>query len=110
MSLYEKWFNAFHTKDIEAAKALLHEDYTFVRHQSGTTMNKAQTMEMMKAFMSSDHMTVHNQRCLYENDEVMVEHSVIDFPDGSTEALLSFYKIEDGQFIRCETGATLIKK
>ena len=110
MSLYEKWFNAFHTKDIEAAKALLHEDYTFVRHQTSTTINKAQTIEMMKAFMGSERMTVHNQRCLYENDEVMVEHSVIDFPDGSTEALLSFYKIEDGQFIRCETGATLIKK
>lgn len=109
MSLYEKWQAAFNNKDIEAAKSLLHDDYTFVRHQSGTTMNKTQMLEMMASFMANDSITVNNPRCLYENDDVVVEHSVIDFPDGSREALLSFYELKDGKIFRAETGASLLK-
>jgi hypothetical protein len=110
MSVYEQWQSAFNNKDIDAATALLHEDYTFVRHQSGTTMNKTQMLQMMSAFMANDSIVIKNPRCLYENNEVFVEHSVIDFPDGSTEALLSFYRLKEGQIIHAETGATLLKK
>lgn len=110
MSMYEKWQSAFNNKDIEAAKKLLHDDYTFVRHQSGTTMNKTQMVEMMGAFMTNESIKINNPRCLYENEDVVVEHSVIDFPDGSREALLSFYELKDGKIFRAETGASALKK
>ena len=35
--------------------------------------------------------------------------SVMDFPDGSREAVMSVHSIQDGLIIRTETGATLIK-
>ena len=110
MSLYDKWYNAFHTKDIEAAKALLHEDYTFVRHQTGTTMNKTEMSGMLAAFMSSEDVVVHSQRCIYENDEILVEHSVMDFADGSREAVMGVSRLKDGLIIHTETGATPIAK
>ena len=50
-----------------------------------------------------------SQRCLYENDEIMVEHSVMTFPDGTSEAVLVVNHIKAGKVIRVETGATPIK-
>jgi hypothetical protein len=47
---------------------------------------------------------------VFENDEVMVTHSFMDFPDGTTEAVLTFNALKDGKVIRMETGATLLEK
>ena len=110
MSIFEKWSAGMVNKDVNALNALLHEDYTFVRHQTGSTMNKSQMTEILRGFMSNETINVHNHRCLYENEDVMVEHSVIDFPDGTKEAVLTFYTLQDGLLFRAETGATLIKE
>jgi len=110
MSVFANWSAAISARDAEGIIACLHDDFTFVRHQSGTTMNKTEMAEMMRAFMSSDSVVVHSQRCLYENDEVMVEHSVMDFADGSREAIISFNRLKDGLILQSETGATPINK
>jgi len=34
----------------------------------------------------------------------------MDFPDGTTEAVMSVHTLKDGSIIRTETGATLISK
>ncbi len=109
MSLFTQWSAASERRDAEGMIALLHDDYTFVRHQSGTTMNKSQMAEMFRAFMSSDSVVIQSQRCLYENEEVMVEHSVMDFADGTRESIISFNRLKDGRIIHSETGATPIK-
>ena len=88
MSIYEKWSSGIDNRDAEALIACLHDDYTFVRHQSGTTMNKAQMSDMLRGFMASDSVVVNSQRCLYENDDILVEHTVMDFADGSREAII----------------------
>jgi hypothetical protein len=110
MSVYKTWSTAVANRDAEAMIACLHDDYTFVRHQSGTTMSKSEMSGMLRGFMSSDSVVVHSQRCLYENDEVMVEHSVMDFADGSREATISFNRLKDGLIVHTETGATPIAK
>ncbi len=71
-------------------------------------MNKEQMGEMLRNFMASDKVVVNEQRCLYENNEVMVEHSVMDFADGSREAIISFNRLKDGLIVHTETGATII--
>jgi ketosteroid isomerase-like protein len=110
MSVFEKWSGAVQNRDAEALIACLHEDYVFVRHQSGSTMNKSQMAEMLRGFMGSDQVVVRSHRCLYENDEVYVEHSVMDFADGSTEAIVSFNRLKDGLVVHCETGATAVQR
>ena len=47
---------------------------------------------------------------LYENDEVLVMHSIINFPDGTSEAIIQFSELKDGKIIKTETGASLISK
>jgi ketosteroid isomerase-like protein len=110
MSVFTKWSTAIENRDADTLISCLHDDYAFVRHQSGTTMDKAQMSQMLRGFMSSDSVVVHSQRCLFENDEVMVEHSVMDFADGSREAVLGFSRLKDGLIIHTETGATAIAK
>ena len=110
MALFDKWYAAMESRDIDAAAACIHQDYKFIRHQSGTSMNRAEMLGMLTQMFASDAVKVHSHRCLYENDEVLVEHSVMDFPDGSTEAVLTFCRLKDGQFIEAETGATLLKR
>ncbi|MFZ8883406.1 MAG: nuclear transport factor 2 family protein, partial [Paracoccaceae bacterium] len=80
MSLYQKINAAQNNKDIEAYLDYLHEDFVFIRHQSGTKVNKSDWTPTLMSMMQSDALSFNNQRCLYENDEIMVEHSFMTFP------------------------------
>ena len=108
--LYDKMTAAMETRNAEAWADLLHDEYVFVRHQSGSTMNKPEVMEMMRQFMASEKVQESQRRCLYENDEVLVIHSVMDYADDSREAVLVFHDKKDGLLIRTETGATRLER
>jgi hypothetical protein len=110
MSLYEKLEKATGDKDAGSYLDLLHDDYVFVRHQSGQTMNKRAMGDMLRKMMAIDSMSVHDNRCIYENDDILVEHSVMDFPDGTREAVMGVHVLKDGKILRTETGATLVRK
>ena len=110
MSIFEKWSNAIDNRDADTLASCLHEDYTFVRHQSGTTMDQSEMAAMLRGFMASTDVIVQSQRCLYENNDVMVEQTVMDFADGSREAIISFHELKEGLMFRTETGATKVDK
>ena len=108
MGVYELLMMSIEERDAKHYIGALHEDYEFVRHQSGTTMDKGQVSEMLTMMMSNTDVVINNPRCIYENDEILVEHSVMDFPDGSKEAVMAVHSKSDGKIIRTETGATLL--
>tara|TARA_X000001036_G_scaffold125925_1_gene119266 strand:+ start:176 stop:505 length:330 start_codon:yes stop_codon:yes gene_type:complete len=109
MSIFETHEEATKNKDIDAYAETLHDDYQFISHMDGMTMDKEKSMEMFSFLMTSDDFVTHESRCLYENDEVMVTHAIMGFPDGTREAVLAFHQLKDGKIIRMETGATLLK-
>ena len=109
MSIFETHEEATKNKDIAAYAETLHDDYQFISHMDGMTMDKEKSMEMFSFLMTSDDFITHESRCLYENDEVMVTHAIMGFPDGTREAVLAFHQLKDGRIIRMETGATLLK-
>ena len=109
MSIFETHEEATKNKDIDAYAETLHDDYQFISHMDGMTMDKEKSMEMFAFLMTSDDFVTHESRCLYENDEVMVTHAIMGFPDGTREAVLAFHQLKDGKIIRMETGATLLK-
>ena len=110
MSIYATLKQAIDERDIDLWGSIYHDDFTFVRHQSGTSMNKNELIEMGKMMMANDAVQFHDSRCVYENDDILVEHSVIDFPDGSREAIMSVNMLKDGKIVRTETGATPLHK
>ena len=46
MSVYEKWKAATKNMDIDGYATLLHDDYTFVRHQTNTTVSRDEWVSM----------------------------------------------------------------
>mgnify|MGYP003322286494 FL=1 len=108
MGVYEQLDKAMEDRNAKNYIDALHDDYEFVRHQSGTSMNKEQISEMMDQMMANENVVIRNSRCIYENEDILVEHSVMDFPDGTTEAVMAVHTISDGKIIRTETGATLL--
>jgi len=110
MSLFTKIQTAFQSNDTDQWLEIYHEDFEFVRHQTGSSMNREEIIAMIQKMFSSGLVAQHNHRCLYENEDIMVEHSVMDFPDGTREAVLVVHNIQDGKIIRTETGATPLSK
>ena len=108
MSIYKAQEASRESNDMEAYAATLHDDFEFIMHLDNSKMNKEQTMEMFSFMMNNADFVTHESRCLYENDEVMVTHAVMSFPDGTRESVLAYNQIKDGKVIRLETGATLL--
>ena len=106
MSIFEKMEAAVKNRDADGYIALMADDCVFVRHQTGTEMNRAEIAEMLKKMMSSGGADLGNRRRIYENDDILVVHSVNDYPDGTREAVLAAYMLKDGKITRLETGAT----
>ena len=109
MSLYEKMKAASDNRDVEAWLDCIHDDFVFVRHQTGAEMSKEEWSPMVTAMMQSDQLQIKNQRCIYENEEILVTHSMMNFPDGTSEAVMVVNKLKDGKVIRVEIGATPIE-
>ena len=109
MSLFEKLTQATEQKNIEAYLALLDESYVFVRHQTGTEVNKKDWTPVVTTMLQSDRLEVLTCRCLYENDDILVMHQLMKFPDNTKEAVLIVHTLQNGKIIRSETGATPIK-
>ena len=108
MSIFEIQEAAQKNNDIEAYAATIQDDFEFIMHLDNSKMNKEQSMEMFSFMLNNADFVTHESRCLYENDEVMVSHAVMSFPDGTRESVLAYNQIKDGKVIRLETGATLL--
>ena len=106
MPIYNPLMTAVNAKDIDKVMALYADDYAFVRHQTNSTMSKVDMRAQFEYMMASDKFKISAERCLYENEEVLVIHQFIDFPDGSREALLMMHTLRNGKIVRTETGAT----
>ena len=72
-------------------------------------MSRDQMVEMLNMMMSNDKVVILVQD-IYENDDVLAEHSLMDFPDGSREVAGGVHVKKDGLIFKTETGATLIDK
>ena len=50
--------------------------------------------------------TLEKQRCIYEDENILVEHSFATFGSGTKEAVLAVHTKKDGVIWQTETGAT----
>ena len=81
MSVYQALEPAMDGKDPERYIGLLHDDFSrqaSVRNHIGQGGHGRHD----PAHGTRGGMAVHDQRCLYENGDIVVEHGVMDFPDG----------------------------
>ncbi len=103
--LYDIMANAKADRDIRAFNRCYHDDWEFKFHSSGRIVRHGdntdeQTLERWDTFK------VENDRCLYENEDILVTHSIVHFPNGSTDAVMMVHMKKDGLIWRTETGST----
>ena len=91
-------------RDKNAYSECIHNNFVFVRHQSGAKLSKEEWTPMLQ----SNKLEISKQRCIYENDEILVTHSMMNFPDGTSEAVMVVNQLKDGKVVRVEAGATPI--
>ncbi len=107
MYLYQNYLEANRNKDAEAFLDLIHDDFSVVMHAHGVTGNREEFASMVYFLMGRGKtIKVENERCLYENQDTLVEHKVMSFPDGRREAVMSVWMKKDGKLASLETGAT----
>ena len=112
MAVYEKMIQSLEASAPDSYFDLLHSDYIFVRHQSGEEVSKEDWMPTVIGMfnaMKEGNLTWSNNRCVYENDDIMVHHNIGSFPDGTKEAIMAVHTLKDGKIIRTETGSTPIE-
>ena len=103
--LYEKLTGAWNACDLDGWKACYHSDYTFVSHANGMTMtNNDISDDMMLGMMQTTKL--EKQRCLYEDENILVEHSFATFGSGAKESVIAVHTKKDGLIWQTETGAT----
>ena len=106
MSILEKYEKIFQAKDEAGMNEIIHDDFKFTMHSSGNQLSKSDVIGWaMSDDISEDR---DRSRIVYENDEILVSHDFMSYPDGTREAVMGVAKLKDGQIIRFETGATLL--
>jgi hypothetical protein len=103
MSLLEKMNKAMEEIDTSSMEEILHDDFEFYFHSSGTSIGKAEVIEWVK---SGDVKNEKPPRILFENNEVGFDHSIVKFSDGKRQAVMAHYKFIDGKVIFMDTAAT----
>ena len=107
--LFQKFVDAWENKDAEAEAALFHDEWEFKFHSTGKVLKKQEmTLEDRRHLMDTVKQT--DRRCIYENDDILVMHSISHFPNGTADAVMMIHRKKDGLLWRTETGSTPINK
>jgi ketosteroid isomerase-like protein len=108
MAIYEKMLEAWNNRDVDAYWACLHDDWQMTWHSTGKVTDRTfVNAEQMEAIMESSNM--REQRCIYENDDILVQHMKADYANGTKDATMHVSLKKDGLLWRTETGVTSIK-
>ena len=107
--LYDRMTKTKANQDIGAFNSCYHDDWEFKFHSSGRIVRRGddteeQTLERWDTFK------VENDRCLYENEDILVTHSIVHFPNGSTDGVMKVHMKKDELLWRTETGSTPMPK
>jgi hypothetical protein len=104
MGLFNKWWDAANSLDRFKMAELLDDGFIFVRHNTGEEMNKDEFIDYLMTGIR-DQVKSEGRRLIYENDEIIVSHSILDGPMGRNAVML-VRLVKDGKITRMETGST----
>ena len=85
--IYEKFMHTWNTQDIAGYFSCLHEDYQMVFHSTGKTLRLEDfdTDQLARWMISTKR---ESARCIYENEDILVEHRISTYTDGERSATM----------------------
>ena len=111
MSVFKNIISSFDDCSVQSYLNLLHEDYVFIRHQSGQKVSKTEWTPIVTSMfdtMNEEKLKFEVNRCIYKNDEILVMHSIGHFPVGTKEAITAVHTLSNGKIVKTVSGATRI--
>ena len=106
MSLHKKLMHICNDRDLSNYLDMLHDEFTVVFHKSGNSFSKEEWSSMVAGMFENEKFVFESSRCVYENDEIMIVHSIGTFPNGSKDAIMYVGLLKDGKIWRTEIGST----
>ena len=106
MAIYDKLLKTMTDRDVEAYLELVHDDAVFVFRKTGNEFSKSEWGSMATGMMANEKFIQESSRCVFENDDILVTHDFMSYPDDTREAVMGVIMLKDGKIIRMETGAT----
>lgn len=106
MRIYPELEAAMRADDARRYAALLHDDFAYVRHKSKDTLDRTRMEALLSNVWSNGNRTIEAMRCLYENDDILVIHTVLSFANGTREGAMIVNMKRDGKILRTETGVS----
>ena len=110
MALYEKLKASMQNRDVKSYLSCLHEDFKVVFHKSGNIFNKGEWFSMATEMIANEKFIQETSRCIYENEDILVEHRISTYTDGERSATMLVHLKKDGLLWRTETGVTPLSK
>ena len=104
MGLFNKWWDAANSLDRFRMAELLDDGFIYVQHKTGEEINKDEYIDNIMTGIR-DQVKSEGRRLIYENDEIIVSHSILDGPRGRNAVML-VRLVKDGKITRLETGST----
>ena len=111
MSIFNKMVKAIDDCNLDDYLDLLHDEYVFVRHQLNQEVTKSEWIPVVTGMfnaMKEGKLNFKNNRCIYENEDILVIHNIGNFPDNTKEAIMAVHTLSNGKIIKTESGATRI--
>ena len=106
MCLNDKLNQSMSDRNVDDYLDLLHEDFVVTFHKSGSTFSKTEWASMVAEMIENEKFIQESSRCVYENDDILVQHAFMSYPDDSREAVMLVAILKNGRIIHMETGAT----
>ena len=92
--------------DVDTVASFHHADFEMKMHSNGAVITKEQWKEGAASIFKNSNFKREAARCIYENDDILVIHAIVTFPNGSKDAVMWFATKKDGLIHRVETGST----
>ena len=75
-------------------------------HSNGAVINKEQWKAGAVSIFSNSNFKRESSRFIYGNENILVSHAMMTFPNGSKDAVMWVATKKDGLINRVETGST----
>ena len=108
MAIFEKFNEAWESRNIDKLTEFFHPDWEFHMHSTGAVIKLEEWKEFFGKMLQNPDVKRDNVRCIYENEDIIVIHSITTFPNGKDAVMYVGLK-RDGKIYRSETGSTPLK-
>lgn len=102
--IFKKYADAWAKADINVLRSLLADDAEILMHSTGHSMSADEWRDRIGSRIHE--LKQENLRCVYENEDILVMHFIMNFPNGTRDAVMYVAMKENEKIKRIETGST----